>query len=78
MKFATDELRLLDSALDSHVYWQLSDPAYRNDGDVRNPGSDDPETVKEISKARRLRRFVQMEIAQREVDGEHHVKGEKG
>ncbi|MCZ7589940.1 MAG: hypothetical protein M5U27_14000 [Gaiella sp.] len=43
-----EELTLLCEALDSHVYWQLSDRYYRNDGYVREPGSDDAEAVAAI------------------------------
>ena len=35
-------------AIDSHVYWQLSDHLYRANGAVLEPGSDDPEVVREI------------------------------
>jgi hypothetical protein len=38
-----DDLDRILAALDSHVYWQLSDQHYRNDASVLNPGSDDPE-----------------------------------
>jgi hypothetical protein len=42
------DLDLLVKALDSHVYWQLSDQHYRNNADVIEPGSDDPEQAAEI------------------------------
>jgi hypothetical protein len=42
------ELELLRQALDSHAYWQLSDPYYRHSGYVRPPGSDDPEETEAI------------------------------
>jgi hypothetical protein len=29
-------------AIDSHIYWQLSDSHYRANGAVLEPGSDDP------------------------------------
>lgn len=45
----TDEdLARIVEALDSHAYWQLSDPVYRNDGYVNGPGSDDAERAAEI------------------------------
>lgn len=36
-----EEVNLILEALDSHEYWQLSDPAWRQDGAVVLP-SDDP------------------------------------
>ena len=42
------DLDLLVEALDSHVYWQLSDQHYRSNADVIEPGSDDPEQAAEI------------------------------
>ena len=42
------DLELLVEALDSHVYWQLSDHHYRNNADIVEPGSDDPEQASEI------------------------------
>jgi hypothetical protein len=37
-----DEIALLIDALDSHEYWQLSDPTWRHSGAVILP-SDDPD-----------------------------------
>ena len=48
------ELALLLEALDSHEYWQLSDPAYRSSGYVLDDGADDPRTRREIRRTRRL------------------------
>ena len=42
------DLDLLVEALDSHVYWQLSDQHYRSNADVIEPGSDDPGQAAEI------------------------------
>ena len=42
------DLDLLVEALDSHVYWQLSDQRYRSNADVIQPGSDDPDQAAEI------------------------------
>ena len=42
------DLDLLVEALDSHVYWQLSDQHYRSNADIIQPGSDDPEQAAEI------------------------------
>lgn len=53
------ELSLLVEALDSHSYWQLSEPAYRNDGAVLGEGSSDPEAARAIRLSSRLEnRFV--------------------
>lgn len=49
-----NELRLLFEALDSYVYWQLSDGHYRKDGEVENPGSDDEDAQAEIAACRLL------------------------
>jgi hypothetical protein len=38
----------LVDAIDSHIYWQLSDERYRANGAVLEPGSDDPEVAAEI------------------------------
>ena len=35
-------------AIDSHIYWQLSDDRYRANGAVIEPGSDDPAVAAEI------------------------------
>ena len=35
-------------AIDSHIYWQLSDHLYRANGAVLEPGSDDPDVAAEI------------------------------
>lgn len=50
------ELELLREALDSHRYWQLSDKAYRSDGYVLEPGSDDPDAVQAIAECDALER----------------------
>ncbi|MEX2661112.1 MAG: hypothetical protein WD227_04240 [Vicinamibacterales bacterium] len=49
-----EDLNRLLAALDSHVYWQLSDQRYRNDADVIDPGSDDPADAIEITACREL------------------------
>ena len=54
VELAAVELALICEALDSHVYWQLSDSHYRNDGYVREPGSDDPEAADSIRAATTL------------------------
>lgn len=49
-----EDLDRILAALDSHVYWQLSDQHYRNDADVLDPGSDNPEQAAEIAACREL------------------------
>lgn len=44
-----DEVSLLQAALDSHKYWQLSDTQYRSDGYVLEPGSEDVAAVRAIA-----------------------------
>ena len=48
------EIELIIEALDSHVYWQLSDTVYRREGYVREPGAEDPQRAAEIVRAERL------------------------
>ena len=48
------QLDMLTSAIDSHIYWQLSDPFYRKNGDVIAPGSDVGEDVEQIEAYRAL------------------------
>jgi len=42
------ERAMLVAAIDSHIYWQLAEPAYRRDGFVLEPGSDDAEAAEQI------------------------------
>ena len=49
-----EDIALLREALDSHIYWQLSDSKYRRDGYVREPETDDEETGKAIEAAHGL------------------------
>ena len=49
-----EDLDRIIEALDSHVYWQLSDQHYRSNADVLEPGSDDPEQAAEIEACREL------------------------
>lgn len=49
-------------ALDSHMYWQLADEDYRENGSVRQPGSDDADTADEIHQCERLRDEIEQEI----------------
>ena len=50
------QIERLCQALDSHVYWQLSEQHYRNNSEVHGRGSDDPEMAAEIRRCRRLER----------------------
>ena len=54
LELTRDDLDRILAALDSHVYWQLSDQHYRNDASVLDPGSDDPEQAVEIALVGRL------------------------
>ena len=57
-----DEVGLLREALDSHVYWQLSDEVYRDSGFVSDPGSDEPDKADEIKAANALDRKLAGEV----------------
>lgn len=48
------ELELISAALDSHIYWELSDRQYRSAGFVRSPGADEEETAGRIREAEAL------------------------
>ncbi|GEJ59103.1 hypothetical protein [Anaeromyxobacter diazotrophicus] len=54
VRLTVRQLGLLTSALDSHIYWELSDEYYRHSGYVFDPGSDDPKVRKEIRESERL------------------------
>jgi hypothetical protein len=54
MVLTAEELTLLCEALDSHVYWQLSDRHFRNNGYVGEPDSDDAEAASAIRAANAL------------------------
>jgi hypothetical protein len=54
LHFTPDELGMVCAALDSHIYWELSDRQYRNSGYVDEPGSNDDETAAEIRAAELL------------------------
>jgi len=51
LELTRDDLALLCEALDSHTYWQLSDPEYRESGSVCEPGSDDADSAAEIRRS---------------------------
>lgn len=48
LELTPEDMDRIIEALDSHIYWQLSDQHYRNNGDVLEPGSDDAEQAAEI------------------------------
>ena len=54
LELSARDLERIIEALDSHVYWQLSDQHYRSNGDVLEPGSDDLEQAAEIEECREL------------------------
>ncbi len=53
-ELSSEDLERIIAALDAHVYWELSDQHYRSNGDVLEPGSDDPEQAAEIDAYRDL------------------------
>jgi hypothetical protein len=53
-----DELDLLCAALDSHIYWELTDETNRDSGYAGSPGTDD-ETTAEIEAAESLLRRLE-------------------
>lgn len=66
VELSTTQMALIVEALDSHMYWQLSEPLYRNDGFVLSPGSDDPDDAASIKQAEILQTFI--EAAQRTAE----------
>ena len=65
--FSEEELTLLEEALDSHEYWQLSDEDSRSSGAVLGDGSEDPEKAEEIRRVRALTEKVQRLIRERKA-----------
>jgi hypothetical protein len=49
MTLTPAQITQIVEAIDSHIYWQLSDELYRANGAVLEPGSDDPEVAAEIA-----------------------------
>ena len=49
MALTRAQITQIVEAIDSHIYWQLSDELYRANGAVLEPGSDDPNVVAEIA-----------------------------
>lgn len=62
------ELFLLTEALDSHVYWQLSDEKYRRSGEVVGPGSDTLIGRRKIGEASMLASKLQIVRAKAKAD----------
>jgi hypothetical protein len=52
------QVSMLREAIDSHIYWQLSEPVYRRNGDVADPGSDEPDAATEIQAYRERDEFL--------------------
>jgi len=48
ISLTTEEISLIVEALDSHEYWQLSEPSWRSSGAVFLPGEDDPCRPKDL------------------------------
>lgn len=70
LRVSSGDLHVLEEALDSHVYWQLSDLNYRRDGYVFPPGSDDPKVRSLIAAAEKL--MARVRRAQREAARGRH------
>jgi hypothetical protein len=49
MTLTPAQITQIVEAIDSHIYWQLSDERYRANGAVLEPGSDDPDVAAEIA-----------------------------
>ena len=62
------EMHLLKEALDSHIYWQLSDERYRHSGFVYDPGSDDAEHAAEIRACETLDKKLSVASAARDAE----------
>jgi hypothetical protein len=54
LHFTHEELGLVCDALDSHIYWELSDSECRTSGYVDGAGADDEETAAMIATAEAL------------------------
>jgi hypothetical protein len=63
-----DIVRLIE-ALDSHEYWQLSDPTWRHSGDVRLPNDQlDPWAEPEVPTAEERQMIAEIEACRRLQD----------
>jgi hypothetical protein len=58
ISLTSDQVSMLREAIDSHIYWQLSEPIYRRNGDVADPGSDEPDVAAEIQAYREFDEFL--------------------
>jgi hypothetical protein len=54
IELSRDDVLLLCEALDSHVYWQLSEPECRQSGFTQSPGTLVHEDAIEIRRSERL------------------------
>lgn len=54
IQLTPEELALVCEALDSHAYWELSEPCMRSSGFVQEPGSGDAGVAAEIRRANDL------------------------
>ncbi len=59
IELSREQLIILIEALNSHVYWQLSEPEFRRDGFVDHPGSKDADDARAIGAALRLSEHLQ-------------------
>lgn len=59
---AEEDVKRLIEALDSHIYWQLSDEEYRKDGFVLEEGSDDEDSVQEIQQCESLAQYLRIAL----------------
>lgn len=48
VELSTEDLERIVAALDSHIYWELSDQQYRSSGYVLEPGADNLAQAEEI------------------------------
>lgn len=68
------EVQVLLLALDSHEYWQLSDPAYRWSGFVIEDGADDADARDDIAEVRRLVEWLERAATPRTARGGRRSK----
>jgi hypothetical protein len=59
LEFDADDVDLLIESIDSHRYWQLSDPQFRNSGFVHGKGSNDPDSRRELRRCSRVERVLE-------------------
>ncbi len=74
VRLSLNELDLLKEALDSHIYWQLSDERYRNNGFVHGEGSDDPEARALIQESEHLFNRLERVAASKKAEKLHRLR----